>query len=98
MASREVKIYCPKCEWEPRQSSQWMCQCRHCWNTFDTGGVCPKCGKVWTETQCLACHKWSAHSDWYHEFISEDHSSREEATHPAAMPGAIVEAPMLRMF
>ena len=83
MASREVKIYCPKCEWKPLDSSRWMCTCLHVWNTFDTGGACPSCGRVWTETQCLACHRWSLHADWYHEFKFDQTSIPEEATHPA---------------
>ncbi len=61
----EGRIRCPKCGWSPRREDRWMCSCRHVWNTFDTGGVCPACLKQWTETCCLACHKWSPHSDWY---------------------------------
>lgn len=26
----------------------------------------PACLHQWTETQCLRCHRWSPHSDWYH--------------------------------
>lgn len=68
--SREVQIYCPKCQWEPLPSSRWCCtgSCGCVWNTFDTGGVCPECGRAWEETQCLSCHQRSAHSDWYHHF------------------------------
>jgi hypothetical protein len=44
-----------------------MCMCKHTWNTFDTGGVCPKCLYQWKITVCLACHRWSAHSDWYRD-------------------------------
>ncbi len=60
-----VKIRCPKCQWEPKPWSVWMCICNTVWNTFDTGGRCPGCGKIWKDTQCLACHKWSPHLDWY---------------------------------
>jgi hypothetical protein len=60
------RIKCPLCAWQPRAEDRWMCtDCRHLWNTFDTGGVCPGCLRQWTVTMCLACHKWSAHSDWY---------------------------------
>lgn len=69
MSSREIKIYCPKCQWEPLQTSRWFCTCGRSWNTFDTGGVCPKCSKVWDDTACLACTRWSRHRDWYHDFI-----------------------------
>jgi len=60
------RIRCPLCRWEPRAEDRWMCtNCKHTWNTFDTGGVCPGCLKQWSRTMCLSCHKWSAHSDWY---------------------------------
>ena len=61
-----MEIYCPKCRWEPPPEARWQCACRHVWNTFETGGRCPKCGKVWHDTQCLACRRWSKHHDWYH--------------------------------
>jgi hypothetical protein len=44
-----------------------MCLCLHVWNTFDTRGVCPACGREWSETQCLRCKAWSRHEDWYVE-------------------------------
>jgi hypothetical protein len=59
------RIRCPKCAWEPSRHDVWMCLCLHVWNTFDTGGVCPSCGRQWTETQCQRCHEWSPHQDWY---------------------------------
>ena len=58
-------IHCPLCGWMPAAKDRWMCRCRHSWNTFDTGGVCPGCLHQWTYTQCLACHSWSPHSEWY---------------------------------
>jgi hypothetical protein len=58
-------IRCPLCRWRPRKTDRWMCKCRHIWNTFDTGGVCPSCLFQWLQTQCLACKKFSPHSDWY---------------------------------
>ncbi len=66
---REVKIFCPKCQWVPSPSSRWICRCGCVWNTFETAGVCPQCGKNWEDTQCLSCHAWSPHVDWYHETI-----------------------------
>lgn len=59
------RIRCPKCEWKPASNDEWTCHCGHSWNTFDTGGVCPGCLHQWPDTQCLSCHAWSAHSDWY---------------------------------
>ena len=64
----EVKIRCPRCEWEPQEHDRWCCYCGHTWNTFDTGGKCPKCRFVHKNTQCRACHEWSPHADWYVDF------------------------------
>ena len=62
---QEANIRCPKCEWKPLPDSTWGCDCGHAWNTFDTYGQCPRCRKVWKNTQCLTCAKWSPHADWY---------------------------------
>ena len=61
------RIRCPRCAWEPGRGDRWMCTCLHVWNTFDTRGVCPGCGRRWLETQCLRCKAWSRHEDWYEE-------------------------------
>lgn len=68
-----AKVFCPKCQWVPQPADVWMCEpaCGCLWNTFETGGVCPGCGRSWEDTQCLSCHKWSRHADWYHEFIPD---------------------------
>ena len=59
------RIRCPRCGWEPGREDVWMCTCLHAWNTFETGGVCPACGRRWAETQCHCCHEWSPHEAWY---------------------------------
>ncbi len=59
------KIRCPLCGWQPGTWDLWGCTCGCIWNTFDTRGLCPACGKQWTETQCLACHRLSKHEKWY---------------------------------
>ncbi|HTL34210.1 MAG TPA: hypothetical protein VL326_13865 [Kofleriaceae bacterium] len=63
--TRERKIRCPKCRWTPGKHDRWSCLCGHSWNTFDTRGICPACDAAWRETQCLQCHQWSPHDDWY---------------------------------
>ncbi|MBI4025492.1 MAG: hypothetical protein HY360_10965 [Verrucomicrobia bacterium] len=80
MKKREVKLHCPKCNWEPRQTSNWVCKpgCRHSWNTFDTNGACPACGKAWKVTQCLSCLAFSAHADWYHELIRDETTEEQK--------------------
>lgn len=61
------RIRCPKCGWSPGPGDQWMCRCGCGWNTFETGGKCPECGRQWHLTQCLLCGEWSPHDDWYAE-------------------------------
>lgn len=66
----ELKIACPKCDFEPLPSDLWECSCGHVWHTFATFGRCPACRKVWRDTQCLGpevggCTRWSPHLDWY---------------------------------
>ncbi|MCB9299080.1 MAG: hypothetical protein H6566_00445 [Lewinellaceae bacterium] len=64
-----MKITCPKCAWEPDGGAYWGCTCGHIWNTFETAGRCPACGKQWKDTQCIAwrggCNRMSPHIDWY---------------------------------
>lgn len=76
-----IIIRCPKCNWEPLETSMWLCTCNHVWNTFDTGGRCPKCKKQWQHTQCLECKQWSPHIDWYKnldEWVKEELESIKE--------------------
>jgi DNA-directed RNA polymerase subunit RPC12/RpoP len=61
------RIRCPRCAWEPERHHQWTCTCLHCWNTFDTRGICPACGRFWAQTQCPRCSEWSMHEAWYAE-------------------------------
>lgn len=70
MDNHELKIECPKCGWQPQPHSRWICSCGTTWNTFETGGRCPTCGKVWEKTRCHppfvgGCEQWSLHLDWY---------------------------------
>jgi hypothetical protein len=69
--SKDVKIACPKCNWEPDGGAYWSCTCGHIWNTFETAGQCPSCGRQWTHTQCIGyrggCNRWSPHIDWYRD-------------------------------
>jgi hypothetical protein len=80
MTTNDEKISCPKCTWEPDGKAYWGCTCGVFWNTFDTYGKCPGCGKVWKDTQCPACAAWSPHADWYTELPGIQLESIEEAT------------------
>jgi hypothetical protein len=57
------RVRCPRCAWEPGRDDLWSCLCLPSWNTFDTGGLCPACGRQWIETQCLRRREWSPHAD-----------------------------------
>ena len=80
----EPEIYCPKCKWRPHFSDRWSCVpgCLTSWNTFWTGGVCPGCAHQWTKTQCLDCHRFSPHKDWYHSRDGQRDQRRERRTKP----------------
>jgi DNA-directed RNA polymerase subunit RPC12/RpoP len=69
-------IRCPRCSWKPSATSTWCCEgsggpeppfdwCGMAWNTFATGGRCPRCRHQWRWTSCLGCQQWSRHEDWY---------------------------------
>ena len=59
------RIRCPRCGWTPGPGERWMCVCSCLWDTFETGGRCPDCGRRWHQTQCKLCGEWSPHEDWY---------------------------------
>jgi hypothetical protein len=65
--TRRRKLRCPKCAWEPKETDVWSCVCFCVWNTFLTAGVCPACGRQWSETQCHHCGEWSPHLAWYED-------------------------------
>ena len=47
-----AEIRCPMCGLPPPKGAKWECTCGCVWNTFETRGVCPNCGKRWGETEC----------------------------------------------
>ena len=65
----DIRIRCPKCNWEPDGKPYWKCSCGYRWDTFSTGARCPACAKVWRYTQCVkfagGCSERSPHLDWY---------------------------------
>ena len=81
----EAEISCPKCRWEPDGGPYWQCRCGHQWNTFETAGKCPQCGKIWKDTMCPGpgfpggCGAWSPHIDWYHNLDEQVREALEES-------------------
>ncbi|WP_104421079.1 hypothetical protein [Neolewinella xylanilytica] len=62
----EVKIACPKCDWEPDGRPYWTCDaCGTRFDTFETTAICPNCTKGFEETQCVECTEFSPHLEWY---------------------------------
>lgn len=56
-----------------------MCDvCKTKWNTFDTHGQCPGCGKTFIDTQCPrskgGCGEMSLNADWY-EYTTKEPAS-----------------------
>ena len=77
-----IRIVCPKCEWEHHGGPYWQCRCGHIWDTFETHGECPACHYVWKHTACPSCHRWSRHIDWYRgldDLNDETNDKRENA-------------------
>jgi len=73
-----ANVSCPICGWEPSEGDIWVCDlCRTRWNTFETHGKCPGCGKQFIDTQCSrsrgGCGQMSLNAEWY---------QRVEATTP----------------
>ena len=64
-SGRHATPRCPLCHWEPLPGDEWVCDCGHVWDTFQTRGRCPRCGYQWEETECLVCWEMSPHEDWY---------------------------------
>ena len=81
-----MKVYCPKCHWEPCEWDQWICHstCKEVFNPFMSCGVCPRCSHVWEHTQCMNCHQWSLHLDWYHDDVP---ATGKEAQRDIKEPG-----------
>lgn len=66
----EMEIACPHCGQSPTEGEEWDCaNCGYSWNTFNTRGMCPGCGRQWLETQCHSCGRWAAHHEWYRSII-----------------------------
>lgn len=55
-APRRAGFACPQCRAAPPVGPFWACPCKERFDTFETGGRCPKCGRVFPTTSCTDCH------------------------------------------
>src|SRR5213080_4396881 len=57
-APRHEGLACPSCHTPPLKGPYWLCnQCRHSFDTFEHGGVCPECDNQFAQTMCPECHQ-----------------------------------------
>jgi hypothetical protein len=65
VATRRREWRCPHCGWIPFALKVWKCkQCRFVWDSFATGGVCPRCQHAHEETACFRCRQISPILSW----------------------------------
>ena len=56
---------CPTCNSAPPLGERWGCgNCKHAFDTFATGGVCPHCGARYAETRCFDCGRSHPMNQW----------------------------------
>lgn len=64
-APRRPEYACPACHAAPPVGNFWGCaKCRVYFDTFETGGACPKCGVVFAETRCVDCGAGHSFEQW----------------------------------
>src|ERR1022692_3040947 len=62
---RREGFVCPACTAAPPLGDFWKCaRCGQAFDTFQTGGVCPQCGDLFTVTRCLDCGAGHTLSEW----------------------------------
>ena len=63
----ERGVKCPHCAWIPDGGHHWqcpICEGEH-FNTFEQGGQCPDCEKVFEDTSCPRCDHLSPYDWWW---------------------------------
>jgi hypothetical protein len=56
---------CPSCHTLPPMVPIWLCSnCRHRFDTFATGGICPNCGLQFPTTVCFECGESHPMQEW----------------------------------
>jgi Zn-dependent protease len=62
---RRPQMRCPACGQAAPIGNFWRCTCGQPFDTFQTGGVCPKCGTQHHVTVCPDCRQPSPLAAWY---------------------------------
>jgi hypothetical protein len=63
--TRRAGLRCPECGWVPFALRAWKCKgCGFVWDSFATGGVCPRCGHAHEEAACVRCRRISPYERW----------------------------------
>jgi hypothetical protein len=64
-APRRAGAACPSCRAAPPMGEFWTCpRCKHSFDMFSSGGVCPICNTQFGGTSCFECGRSSALKDW----------------------------------
>ena len=64
-APRREGFTCPECKVAPPRGELWTCgKCRTKFDTFETLGVCPKCGTQFAATACSECGAMRPIAEW----------------------------------
>lgn len=62
---RREGFSCPTCRSSPPLGEFWGCaNCKHRFDTFVSGGVCPYCGAQFMTTRCMDCGRAHPISEW----------------------------------
>jgi Zn-dependent protease len=62
---RRPQVRCPACGQAAPVGTYWKCTCGQPFDTFATGGVCPRCGTQHYVTSCPDCNQPSPLAAWY---------------------------------
>jgi Zn-dependent protease len=62
---RRPQMRCPSCGQAAPIGNFWRCTCGQPFDTFATGGVCPRCGAQHYVTACPDCRQPSPLAAWY---------------------------------
>lgn len=63
-APRYMGVACPQCGAAPPAVPFWRCECGQLFDTFETGGTCPRCQKRHALTACPECLRKSPMKSW----------------------------------